>query len=86
MCSLSKEHSILSREKTQSVFFLRVMPLFRLRLFILYQALHSRALAPAFGSLVYSAANSGRYRNTSPKSQQLKGNTSNFNPHVRFQI
>ena len=33
-------------------FFLRIVPLFRLRLFIFYQAPHSRALAPACGALV----------------------------------
>ena len=32
--------------------FLRIMPLFRLRLIILYQAPHSRALAPAISALV----------------------------------
>ena len=36
---LSKEQSILSRETIQNAFF-RIMPLFRLRLFILYQAPH----------------------------------------------
>ena len=32
--------------------FFRIIPLFRLRLFILYQEPHSRALAPACGALV----------------------------------
>ena len=33
--------------------FLRSMPLFRLRLFIIYQAPHSKALVPACGALVF---------------------------------
>ena len=54
MCSLSKEQSILSMH-----FFNRMMPLFQLRLFIPYQAPHSRVLAPkcsAFAHL-YAAEN-----------------------------
>ena len=47
MGSLSKEQSILSRETTQNAFFPQIMPLFQLGLFILYQAPHSQALAPA---------------------------------------
>ena len=53
MCLLSKEQSILSRETIQNAFFSRIMPLFRLRLFIFYQVPHSRALAPVCGALVF---------------------------------
>ena len=35
------------------IFFFRIMPLFWLRLFILYQASYRRALAPACGALVF---------------------------------
>ena len=38
---------ILSRETIQFFFFFRIMPLFRLGILIPYQAIHSRALAPA---------------------------------------
>ena len=37
-----------------SIFFYRIMPLFRLRLFILYQVPRSQALTSAYGALVYS--------------------------------
>ena len=50
LCSLSKEQSILSREIIQNAFFSIIMPLFRLRHFIHYQAPYSRALAPAYAS------------------------------------
>ena len=53
MCSLSKEQSILSRETIQNAFFSpEAYPLFRLKLFILYQALQRLALSPAYGALV----------------------------------
>ena len=51
MCSLSKEQFILSRETIQNAYSFRMMPLFRLRLFILYQAPHSQALAPVCDAL-----------------------------------
>ena len=51
MCSLSKEQSILSKVVNSKCTFFGVMPLCRLRLFILYQAPHSRVLAPACGAL-----------------------------------
>ena len=55
MCLLSNEQSILSRETIQNAFFFFIFilnPVFLLRLFILYQALHSPALAPGCGALV----------------------------------
>ena len=54
MCSLSKEQSLPLMETIQNAIFSIIMPLFRLRLFKLYQAPHSRALAPACGTLVIS--------------------------------
>ena len=51
MCSLSKEQSMLSRETIQNAFF-RIVPLFRLKHFILYQAPHSQVLPPTCGALV----------------------------------
>ena len=67
MCSLSKEQSILSRETNQNVsfFFFRIMPFFRLRLFILYQAPLSQALAPTCGAHVSFAYN--LYKFLSPR-------------------
>ena len=53
-CSLSKEqynNYTIKRDNSMCIF-LRIMPPFRLRLFILYQAPHSLALAPACGTLV----------------------------------
>ena len=53
MCSLSKEQSLLSRDINQSAFFSELCPLFDLDFFfILYQAPHSRPLAPACSALV----------------------------------
>ena len=54
MCSLSKEQSILSMDTIQNAFFFfpRIMPLFRLRLFIFYRVTHSRALPPACVAVV----------------------------------
>ena len=52
MCTLSKDQSILSRETIQ-FFFKELCPFFKLRLFILYQASRSRALAPACGALEF---------------------------------
>ena len=47
--------SLLSRETIQNAFFFcfsELFPPFQLRLFILYQVPHSRALAPAWSALV----------------------------------
>ena len=52
MCSLSKEQSILSREIVTNAFYSEY-GLFRLGLFILYQAPRNRAFAPAYGLLVF---------------------------------
>ena len=47
-----KSNSYYLGREFKMQFFFRIMPLFRLRHFILYQAPHSQALAPACGSLV----------------------------------
>ena len=39
-------------DNSKCIFFFRIMSLFRLKLFILHQAPHNRALAPACGALV----------------------------------
>ena len=56
MCSLSKEQSILSRQGRQfkTYSFLRIVPLFRLIHFILFQAPHSQGLPAAFGALFFN--------------------------------
>ena len=52
-CTLSKEQSIVSKETIQNaILFSELCPFKRLRLFILYQSLHSRASAPTCGALV----------------------------------
>ena len=54
MCSLyiqTANHTIKG-DNSKSLFS-RIMPLFRLTLFIPYQAPHSQALAPACGALVF---------------------------------
>ena len=54
MCSLFKEQSIDQGRQFKMRFFLRIMPLFRLGLVILYQAPNSRhpTLAPACVALI----------------------------------
>ena len=49
---MSKEQSILSRGIIQNDFFSKIMPLFQLRLFILYQAYHSSGLALVCSTVV----------------------------------
>ena len=62
MCSLSKKQLILSGETIQKTLFFRIISLFRLRLFILCQARHSRALAPACGALVILTFRNSNHR------------------------
>ena len=47
MCSLSKEPSLYQGRQFKMHFFFRIMPPFRFRFFILYQAPHCGALAPS---------------------------------------
>ena len=47
-----KSNPYYQRRQFKMIFFFRIMPLFRLKIFMLYQASHSRALAPACCALV----------------------------------
>ena len=50
--NIQRASHTIKGDNSKCIFFLRIMPLFRLRFFILYQTPHSRALAPTCSALV----------------------------------
>ena len=68
MFTIQRAIHTIKGDYSKGILFIRIMPLFRLRRFILYQAPHSRALVPACGALVphlkLLSANSFNLRNS----------------------